>query len=58
MARGDLDILWRDYIRNPPQLSDDRTSTKGPKSPDFRDKQTREPLWMDGSRIPPSLKEE
>eukprot|EP00250_Pteridium_aquilinum_P009426 c18660_g2_i1 orf=2-442(-) len=50
--------LWKEYFRDPPQFLDDRNSKRGPKSPDFRHKEGREPLWMDGGHNSPWVKEE
>eukprot|EP00250_Pteridium_aquilinum_P007772 c17427_g4_i1 orf=260-685(+) len=58
MACRDLEFLWKEYFRDPSQFQDHRSSKRGPRSPDFRHKQTREPLWIDAWHNPLWVKEE
>eukprot|EP00250_Pteridium_aquilinum_P009425 c18660_g1_i1 orf=3-413(-) len=51
MACRDLDLLWKEYFRDSSQFRDCGNSKRGPRSPDFRHKQTKEPLWMDGWQL-------
>eukprot|EP00250_Pteridium_aquilinum_P007771 c17427_g3_i1 orf=66-536(+) len=58
MACRDLDSLWKEYFMDPSQFWDSRNNKTGPRSPDFRHKQTWEPLWINGWHNPPWVKEE
>ncbi|MCO5570699.1 hypothetical protein L7F22_024426 [Adiantum nelumboides] len=38
--------LWQDLFSNPDEWWDNRADKKGPSSPDFRKKSSKEPLWL------------
>ncbi|KAI5076972.1 hypothetical protein GOP47_0009037 [Adiantum capillus-veneris] len=40
------DKLWQDLFSNPDEWWDNRADKKGPSSPDFKKKNSREPLWL------------
>lgn len=58
MACRDLELLWREYFRDPSRFWDSRNSKATPRSPDFRHKQSWEPLWLHSHQNPHWVKEE
>ncbi|KAI5081375.1 hypothetical protein GOP47_0004558 [Adiantum capillus-veneris] len=53
-----FDFLWRQYFKDPLQWWDNRRTKKGPQSPDFSNKFTKEPLWIDARDNPAWVGEE
>ncbi|KAI5068803.1 hypothetical protein GOP47_0017148 [Adiantum capillus-veneris] len=43
-----LDILWRDFFKNPSHWIDIRSTKTDPRSPDFKYKATENPVWVFG----------
>eukprot|EP00250_Pteridium_aquilinum_P020716 c24915_g2_i1 orf=1-435(-) len=56
MACRAIHFIWKEDLGDPCQLRDHRSSTRGPRSPDYRHRHTRERLNV--SHNPPWVKEE
>eukprot|EP00250_Pteridium_aquilinum_P032998 c5080_g1_i1 orf=120-746(+) len=53
-----LDLLWRQFFSDPSQWWDIRKSKRDSRSPDFRNKTTKESLWIHGWYTPDWVEEE
>ncbi|KAI5077994.1 hypothetical protein GOP47_0007818 [Adiantum capillus-veneris] len=53
-----LDLLWKDFFRAPSKWWDERSSKRRPGEPDFKHKETNEPLWMEKRKNPPWVRDE
>ncbi|KAI5054216.1 hypothetical protein GOP47_0030892, partial [Adiantum capillus-veneris] len=53
-----LDLLWREYFKDPSRWWDIRKSKTSPSSPDLRHKVTKQPLWFHSCFNPSWVQEE
>lgn len=58
MASTDLDFVWKEFFRDPSLFRDNRHSKRSSRSPDFRNKENNQPLWVDGWHNPPWVQEQ
>eukprot|EP00250_Pteridium_aquilinum_P032140 c45080_g1_i1 orf=46-396(+) len=53
MACRELQVSWKEYLNYPSHSGDSRSSKRDLRSPSFRNRQTSEPVWINGSQSLP-----
>lgn len=56
VEKTDPKDLWKNYFNNPSEWWDNRLNKRNPKAPDFKNKTTGAPLWIDSVTTPAWVK--